>query len=237
MGFWDFLFGKSEVKNKWAKHKTKKPVEKKKVELGVCIPQHAKKGKTKKEVLVKESPFEKLIKKHNQKEFNEEVEEIVGQQPHEPFDYEPDLGVEEVAAGKTEKKEEPEKEDELDAAARKMSEGYVPKFSAVARKKLGYEDNVPAENKTIRMKKAPVGKAQFEVTGVYYGSESVISGEVISGTITKRMSAPFANTTLKISDLKTGVSSVKELTEGQRGTIFTRGKIGLLKSGTILEFS
>jgi hypothetical protein len=51
------------------------------------------------------------------------------------------------------------------------------------------------------------------------------------------MSAPFGKNTIRITDLKKGITSANELNEGEHGTIFTRASLGLLKTGEVLEFS
>lgn len=238
MGLLDFLFeffglSTGEPKNKWAKPKAKKPVEKKKVELGICVPQHAKKKVKEKKIDSKEevSPFDKLVKGHENAQIESEVGELMEQESQEPYEYEPELGVETIAPAKEEKKE-----DELDEAARKMSEGYVPKFSSIARKKLGYGESASLGVEEEKVRRG-IGSAEFEVTGVYLGAETMISGIVVKGKITKRMTADLGKVNIRITDLKQRFVPVKELQEGEEGTIFTRAKIGLLKSGTILEFS
>lgn len=238
--------------------KEEKVVEKKeqpkpRKDLGVCVPLHAqKKGKDSKKIkfVIKndddeDSPFDKLRKEYekDKAEFNKAVKHIMEQQPSEPYDYDPELGIEHIAeegetnsplvksltAKSTKEKESTEKsDDELDEASNKM-EGYVPRFSASARKKLGLEQkSTESSSKSY---------AQFEVDGVYVGVETMISGVVIRGKLTKRMSGQIGKNNIRISDLKQKLSSVSEINEGEEGTIFTRGSLGLIKNGDIIEFS
>ena len=230
-----------------------KPV-KPKIELGVCVPIHAmKKGKDSKKIKFSiaqndESPFDKIRKEYekDKSDFNKEVNEITQQQPSEPFDYEPELGVESIEKkpvvgskspfGKilfnkeNESLDSKECDDELDIAAKKMTDGYVPRFSATARQKLGMEEK-PA---------SPVSNsyAQFEVTGVYSGgAETMISGIVRCGKLTKRMSAQVGKNSLRISDIKKSFVSSDSIDEGESGTIFTRGSAGIIRNGDVIEFA
>ncbi len=245
MGLFDFLSGKKETHNKWVKpkehvHKAEVP---KKKDLGVCVPYHAKSADEKKKLKGKKevSPFDKIRNEHLKEtaQFNKEFEEISEQEPEEPYDFEPELGVKSVEKTSEENKSAIvyDENDELDVASKKMSEGFVPKFSKTARKKLGQEidEDLPAErSENIRNN---TGSGSFEVTGVYLGAESMISGRVISGKIGKRMSAQVGNITFRITDLKKSFVAVSEITQGESGTIFTRGNASLLKSGDILDFS
>jgi hypothetical protein len=228
--------------------KTSVPV-KSKSELGVCVPMHAKKKEkdSKKIKFViknddeEDSPFDKLRKEYekDRADFSKEVKQIVEQQPSEPFDYDPELGVEMVEKpasfsvksvfSKYRKEETSEKKDELDEAAKKMSDGYVPRFSSTARQKLGLEKKPVEKNSN--------SYAQFEVTGVYAGAETMISGIVRCGKLTKRMSAQIGKSSVRISELKQSLSSVSEINEGEEGTIFTRGSSGIIRNGDIIEFA
>ena len=227
-----------------------KPI-KPKIDLGVCVPIHAMKKKETKKIKFsiaqnEESPFDKIRKEYekDKAEFNKEVREITDQEPSEPFDYAPELGVEsieqkpiqakspfgKVVFGKQNDSDgSKESTDELDVASKKMVEGYVPRFSATARQKLGMEEK-PA---------APVSNsyAQFEVTGVYSGVETMISGIVRCGKLTKRMSAQVGKNNLRISDIKKSFVSVGEINEGESGTIFTRGGAGIIRNGDVIEFA
>jgi hypothetical protein len=262
MGLFDFLSGKKEKHNKWIKpkehvHKVEEAPKKK--DLGVCVPHHAKSAEEKKKLKGKKevSPFEKLRLQHLKEtdQFNKEFEEISEQEPEEPYDYSPELGVESIETKKEEEVEEKkfiprkldmmkpgqkgeyDQNDELDVAAEKMSKGYVPKFSSTARKKLGYDDTKEeAEERAEEMHKS-TGSGSFEVTGVYLGAESMISGRVISGKVGKKMTAQFGNVSVRITDLKKSFASVSELGAGDSGTIFTRANASLIKSGDILDFS
>jgi hypothetical protein len=246
------------VKEKKAENEKTSVSEKPKIDLGVCVPMHAKKKEkdSKKIKFVikedeEESPFDKLRKdfEKDRSEFNKEVREITERTPSEPYDYEPELGVESIERTKpvakpiTQSKspfgkvlfnkqdeEEKENEDELEVASKKFSEGYVPRFSATARQKMGLEEKPVS---------APIttGYAQFEVTGVYAGAETMISGIVRTGKLTKRMSAQIGKNTIRVSDLKQSFASVDAIYEGQNGTIFSRGGAGLIRNGDIIEFA
>jgi hypothetical protein len=224
MGLFDFL--KTKRENKWAKEKEKKVVcAPRKKNLGVCIPVHAKSAKERKKMPKKEiSPFDKIRMKH-QEEIGVQVEEILDQEPQEPYDFEPQLGVESIAS--TNEKIE-EKKDEIDKALEKIEEGYVPRFSSTARQKLGYETKKEVTQKN---------SATIEVKGVYLGSETMISGTILSGKITKNMSSSLEKGVIRISDIKKGSMTVKELNSGEQGTIFVKGNASKIKSGDILDFS
>ena len=238
MGLFDFL-KKKVNSNNWAKPKEKTVQEApKKRDLGVCVPVHArtpeerKKLKGKKEV----SPFDKLRLQHLKEtnEFNKEFKEISEQESEEPYEYEPELGVESVetkTSAPANNASQPvfDQNDELDVASQKLNDGYVPRFSSTARKKLGLEEDAPKKETRV------VGS--FEVTGTYVGAETMISGVVTSGKITKRMTATFGKGTLRISDLKRGSSSVSELLRDEEGTIFVRGNASNIKYGDIIDFS
>lgn len=227
-----------------------------KVDLGVCVPIHAKKQEKKDSKKIKfiikddkeeESPFDRLRKgfEKDRAEFNKEVRDITESIPSEPYDYEPELGVESIEKkpitqskspfGKVlfnkqnESEEQNESGDELDVASKRMDEGYVPRFSKTARQKMGLEE-----------KPAPVvsnGYAQFEVTGIYAGAETMISGIVRCGKLTKRMSAQVGKNNIRVSDLKQSFASVNEIREGESGTIFTRGGAGIIRNGDVIEFA
>ena len=241
----DFLKSKKERKFETA-DKTKEEVkapEVKKRDLGVCIPIHSKpkdsKDKKKARVVEEVSPFDKLRMEHQkeQSEFNREFKEISEQASEKPFSYDEEVGVEAVESARPEiaKRESGSKaeisydqNDELDRASEKMAQGYVPRFSSTARQKLGLEEKVVS---------APSVVGEFEVTGVYVGSETMISGRVVSGKITKRMTGNMGKGTMRISDIKRGPTTATELNEGESGTIFVRGTVATLKHGDILEFS
>jgi hypothetical protein len=216
-----------------------------KIDLGVCVPIHAvKKGKDVKKIKFsipqnEESPFDKIRKAYekDKSDFSKEVRDITEQEPAEPFDYAPELGVESIERKKPisfenayPKSTDEESTDELDIAGKKMTDGYVPRFSATARQKLGMEE------KPI----APVSNsyAQFEITGIYSGgAETMISGIVRCGKLTKRMSAQVGKNSLRISDIKKSFVSVGEINEGESGTIFTRGSAGIIRNGDVIEFA
>jgi len=255
MGLFDFLKGKKENT-----HNNTVP----KKDLGVCVPHHAKSIEEKKKLSKSKyvSPFDKLRMDHLKEtaEFNKEFKEISEQESAEPFDYEPELGVESIDTRKTESsmedkpklrrldmlkpgqrddpveiesisnnsKIEYNQNDELDVAAEKMSNGYVPKFSSTARKKLGLEEAAPVKSSV---------SGSIEVSGVYAGAETMISGTVISGRLKKSMSAQLGKGTVRISDLKQGSMSVSELQNGERGTIFVRGSALSIRNGDVIDFS
>ncbi|MFA5930854.1 MAG: hypothetical protein WC821_00915 [archaeon] len=241
MGLFDFLKGKKENKGFAKKEvvaKVEPPAPVKK-DLGVCVPHHAKSAEEKKKLSkIKEvSPFDKLRMQHLKEtaEFNKEFTEIAAQESEEPYDYEPDLGVESIDSTPIQEKQSSQKgtpvfdeNDELDVAAKKMGEGYVPRFSKTAREKMGYEEKTPI---------VPTITGSMEVSGIYVGAETMISGRVISGKITKRMSCQLGKGTVRISDLKQSSMSVTELRSGENGTIFVRGNPGNIRNGDILDFS
>ncbi|MFA6269422.1 MAG: hypothetical protein WCW13_03705 [archaeon] len=230
MGLFDFLKEKRE--NKWAKEKepTAKVVLEKK-DLGVCVPIHAlnpderKKMSKKKEI----NPFDKLRVEHLKETdaFNKEFKELSEQEPQEPYDYEPDLGVESIEQKKQEPTVEYDSTDELDVASQKMSEGYVPRFSSTARQKLGLETKAP---QVVHV------AGSLEVTGMYVGAETMISGRVISGRLKKSMTASLGKGTVRICDLKQGSSAVSQLNEGESGTIFVRGIANMIRTGDVIDF-
>ncbi|MFA5125994.1 MAG: hypothetical protein WC462_03250 [archaeon] len=224
MGLFDFLKAKKE--NKWAKEKEKAVSETlKKKDLGVCVPNHAKSPAERKKMSKKEiNPFDKLRAQH-EKEIGREVKEILEQEPEEPYDFAPELGVESVALGKEESEE---KKDEIDKALEKIEDGYVPRFSSTARQKLGYETKKEVPKKNL---------AAMEVKGVYLGSETMISGTILSGKIIKNMSSSLEKGTVRISDIKKGSMTVPELNSGEQGTIFVRGNAAKIKHGDVLDFS
>jgi len=238
MGLFDFLKAKKE--NKWAKEKEKvaqvAPVKR---DLGVCVPNHAKSAEEKKKLKGKReiNPFDKLRAAHLKEtsEFNKEFTEISQQESEEPYEYAPELGVEgieEKKRGVEEKKSEAEitydANDELDVAAEKMSKGYVPRFSSTARQKLGLEEK-PVQQNSI--------SGTLEVSGVYVGAETMISGRVISGRLKKSMSAQRGKGTIRISDLKQSSRTVSELVSGEEGTVFVRGNANNLRNGDTIDFS
>jgi len=235
--------------------KTSAPV-KPKIDLGVCVPIHAKKQDKKDSKKIKfvikddkedESPFDKIRKafEKDRSDFNKEVNDITQSSPSEPYDYEPELGVESIEKkpvvqskspfGKVlfnksnNSEEEKESDDELEVASKKMTDGYVPRFSSTARQKLGLEE------KPVSV--ATNGYAQFEVTGVYAGAETMISGIVRCGKLTKRMTAQVGKNSIRVSDLKQSFASVSEINEGENGTIFTRGGAGNIRNGDVIEFA
>lgn len=242
------------VKEKKTEDEKTQVVTKPKSEISVCIPMHArKKEKDSKKIkfVIKEeeeeSPFDKLRKEYekDRTEFNKEVKQIIEQQPSEPFDYEPELGIESIEKpvnpvslksvfAKYRKEDDSikgeSKGDELDLAGKKMIEGYVPKFSKTARQKMGLEEKSANDSSST-------GYAQFEVTGVYSGAETMISGIVRCGKLTKRMSAQIGKSTIRVSDLKQSLCAVNEINEGEEGTIFTRGSVGLIRNGDVIEFA
>jgi hypothetical protein len=224
MGLFDFF------KKKNARKEEK--VECAKKDHGVCVPVHRLSAEEKKKLAKKKevSPFDKLRMQHlkEQAEFSKEFKEISEQIPQEPFDYEPDLGVESIETKPSPAKIEYDSEDELDVAAQKMSEGYVPKFSSTARQKLGLEE---------KAKPVVSVSGSLEVSGVYIGAETMISGTVSSGRLRKSMTAAMGKGTIRISDLKKGSMTVGELKEGEEGTIFVRGNATSVKYGDIVDFS
>jgi len=223
MGLFDFLKAKKE--NKWAKEKEKTVSETpKKKYLGVCVPNHAKSPEERKKMPKEINPFDKLRSQHD-KEIGREVKEILEQEPEEPYDFAPELGVESVASGKEENAKE---KDEIDNAIEKLDQGYVPRFSSTARQKLGYE-TAQAPRQAI--------SASLEVKGVYVGAETMISGRVLSGRIRKSMSSSLGKGTIRVSDLKKGSMTVPELNSGEEGTIFVRGNASMVKYGDVLDFS
>jgi hypothetical protein len=228
MGLFDFLKPKKEKKFGQKTDSEAPPAPKPKRDLGVCIPVHARTAEERKKLKNEKSPFEELQKEH-EKEMTHTLRDIESQEPEEPYDYAPELGVEGIDSNKEKESSTGEKPDELDAASQKMSEGYVPRFSSTARQKLGLEEKAPQQA-------API-QAEFEVSGVYPGAESMISGRVIRGKINKRLTAQTGKGTLRISDIKVGSSTVQELYQGESGTIFARGIISALRNGDILEFS
>ncbi|MCX6803490.1 MAG: hypothetical protein NTY48_02880 [Candidatus Diapherotrites archaeon] len=118
--------------------------------------------------------------------------------------------------------------DEIDESIDKI-EGYVPKFSSTARAKLG----IAKEEKA-----APSVYGTFRVSGVYPGGDTtVISGEVVFGKITQRLTAQNGNAIIRVSELKRGMETVSELYTGEIGTIFTRGSALMVRNGDELEFS
>ncbi len=257
MDFFESLMKKfGYVKDKTTETQTEAII-KPKVDLGVCVPLHAKKQEKKDLKKIKfvikddkedESPFDKLRNAYEKDKasFNREVKEITESTPSEPYDYEPELGVEsienksivkskspfgKILFNKQNESEEPnESDDELDVASKKLDEGYVPRFSRTARQKMGLEE-----------KEAPAvssGYAQFEVTGVYAGgAETMISGIVRCGKLTKRMTAQIGKNNIRVSDLKQSFASVSEIREGENGTIFTRGGAGNIRNGDVIEFA
>jgi len=262
MGLFDFLSGKKETHNKWVKpkeHIHKVEEVPKKRDLGVCVPHHAKSADEKKKLKGKKevSPFEKIriqhLKETNQ--FDKEFEEISEQEPQEPYDYQPQFGVDSIDSSKSEPEEEKkpvtrkldlmkpgqkveyDQNDELDVASEKMSNGYVPRFSSTARKKLGFVEDKEESSQRAEEMHVNKGSGSFEVTGVYLGAESMISGRVISGKVGKKMTAQFGNVSVRITDLKKSFVSVSELNTGDSGTIFTRANTNLIKSGDVLDFS
>jgi len=234
MGLLDKLRGQQG--SRWAITKPEpKPVAEtpQKRDLGVCIPNHAKDADERKKMLKNEvSPFERLQNEH-QKDDNFKLQ--FSRAKEKKFDSQNDLGIESAASA--EKQEEvnevvaqavvEEKEDELDVAARQM-DSFVPKFSRTARQKLGIESKPEA----VRHETT----GSFEVSGVYPGSETMISGRVVSGKIKKPMNCTFGKVTLRISDIKKGSLSASELCEGQSGTIFVRGSAAYLRNGDVLDF-
>ncbi|VVB75513.1 Uncharacterised protein [uncultured archaeon] len=239
MGMFDFLKGKKEHKFAQKEKETVFAPVRPKKDLGVCIPNHAKSAEEKKKLPKKEvSPFDKLREEHA-KEMGRTLLDIESQESEEPYEYEPEFGIGGIEYAKKEnQKVEPEENnnldenDELDRASKKMSEGYVPKFSSTARKKLGFEDENSQQDAV------PRAHGSFEVSGVYVGAETMISGTVVSGKITKRMSTQLGKTTVRVSDLKKSFVSVDELRNGESGTIFSRGSTpSMLRNGDVLEFS
>ncbi len=234
----DFLKAKKEPKFA----KKEEPISasaKPKKDLGVCIPNHAKSAEERKKLPKKEvSPFDKLRTAH-EKEMGKTLLDIESQESEEPYEYEPEFGIGGIEYAKKEKQKVESDEndnldenDELDRASKKMSEGFVPKFSATARKKLGLEEEKSSQDS------APREHGSFEVTGFYVGAETMISGTVVSGKITKRMSTQLGKNTMRVSDLKKSFVSVTELRTGESGTIFSRGSTpSMLRNGDVLEFS
>jgi hypothetical protein len=241
MGVMEMIFGKKKT-NLWAKEKEAKPKEeKKRADLGVCVPNHAKSAEERKKLRGKReiSPFEKLRLQH-EKDLGHEVKELMEQETEEPYDFAPELGVQGINEGQKSgiANNEPQaalnEEDELDRASKQMSQGFVPKFSSSARKKLGVEAK-PPEREEYETEQ-PRNTAEFEVTGLYVGIESMISGRVINGKITRRMASQIGKNSVRISDMKRGPLTVDELNAGEHGTIFTRTNAATLKAGDTLEF-
>ena len=231
MGMFDFLKAKKE--NKWANHEeSAEKVAPVKKDLGVCVPMHARSAEEKKKLKGKKevNPFDKLRMQHLKEtsEFNKEFQEISSQESEEPYAYEPELGVEGIEESKEEPEVKYDSNDELDVAAEKMSKGYVPRFSSTARQKLGLEEK-PIQRTVV--------SGTLEVSGLYVGAETMISGRVVSGKIKKSMSAQMGKGTIRVSDLKRGSSTVTELSSGEEGTIFVRGNASNLKNGDLIDFS
>ena len=75
------------------------------------------------------------------------------------------------------------------------------------------------------------------MNGVYVGVETMISGTVTSGKITKRMTTQINGSMMRVSEIKKNYQSVQELATGENGTIFTRGNAAArIKSGDVLDF-
>jgi hypothetical protein len=228
MGLFDFLKGKNGEKQA-----NEKQASSQKKDLGVCVPVHRKSSEDKKKLSKSKeeiSPFDKLRMEHLKEtaEFNREIKEISEQEAEEPFDYSPELGVETIEQKKEAPVVEYNSEDELDVAAQKMSEGYVPRFSSTARQKLGLEQKAP---QVVRV------AGSLEVSGVYVGAETMISGQVVSGRLKKSMTSSLGRGTIRISDLKRGSVTVSDLSAGESGTIFVRGNANSLKNGDVIDFS
>ncbi|MEI7961811.1 MAG: hypothetical protein WCI04_05760 [archaeon] len=97
-----------------------------------------------------------------------------------------------------------------------------------------------AKPKDVIVEKKPVvsKKNIFIIDSIYdIGTQVMLSGSVESGLLKKNLKVKIKGKLIPISDLKEGVSSVKELTVGNKGTIFLRGKnLNILRVGEGLEF-
>ena len=89
-----------------------------------------------------------------------------------------------------------------------------------------------------RLTKKVVSENIFVVTGVYaIGTQVMVSGKVRSGVLKKKLKIKINDKESSLIDLKKGSSSVKQLIEGEEGTVFLKGKnLFLLKIGDILNF-
>ena len=99
---------------------------------------------------------------------------------------------------------------------------------------------IPNHIKKLKEKfiKKTISENIFVVTGVYaIGTQVMISGKVKSGLLKKKLKTKINDKESILTDLKKKSSSVKQLIEGEDGTIFLKGKnLFLVKIGDILSF-
>ncbi|MEI7961706.1 MAG: hypothetical protein WCI04_05215, partial [archaeon] len=118
--------------------------------------------------------------------------------------------------------------DEIEDSIEKV-DTYIQKFSKTAREKFASEKASPNE---------PKAYGSFTVTGVYPGGDTtIISGEVTSGKVNKRMSAQCGKISLRVNEIKKGMEQTNELYLCEQGSIFVRGTVNTIKYGDVLEFS
>lgn len=123
------------------------------------------------------------------------------------------------------KKEGPRTEDELILSSDQNPEIVVPDHAKPAA--------VLEEKKPV-----PSKKNFFRIEMLYdIGTQVMLSGSVESGLLKKNLKTKIRDKQIPISDLKSGTESIKEISAGNKGTIFLRGKdLNILRTGDVLEF-
>ena len=85
-------------------------------------------------------------------------------------------------------------------------------------------------------KKNGVEDSAFELDGYYeVMGTAMLSGRVIKGSITKKKKVSLNDKEYKIKEIQRAQQAVNELSEGERGAIFLKGRGLLVQSGQVIE--
>lgn len=205
-----------------------KPQEKKKKDLGTCVPLHALTESERKKRLLEDDSLEKELKK--KKKPVEEIDFVDKHFTRETRIKENDIDLPSFGTQRKEVKkviqEKPKDLIELDESAHK-------------RKALAQEEK-EIEEQLTKITPAPRGNNVnlFRVTGLYdFGTTTMISGIVQRGNISAKMRAEKNGKEIEVTEIKMGPTKVRSLGTGEEGSLFVKTKGNLLvKYDDVLDF-